>query len=431
MTESTLNLQKKIIDERIKELISELSITTVGVNHIVDSIVELAFDEPDCVTDGDNLLYFEEEGDLEQFTGGVEYDNDFPEPFRNYPDNYDERTWGTWFDVDYVNSIRGNNYGRHTREYTKVVKEYKEVTTKTHKSVRLPTLSFTLSTKAFMQIMYLMSIYSNIEWGAFFVVNKMPTIEDLEIYFLENYVKGDKEIIEYNIDIEELIVYPQAIGKVEVEYTPDYNHLMKDFIRVKKAGKHLTGIIHSHHTMSAYHSGTDNKFIKERMDEGQKTSSIVVASNHTKVKDLQTYFKDSSFWENYNKAMECFTFHTYTAYPVPTKKHSVGIRFESTVLYVDQPDSEEEFNKILPSIRDFISTYQDMLKEVKELTPYLKFLKTNLKDKKITEPDFYFLKKRVFEVKEAREVFEKLYPFMTKHEEYRAKLNKIVDILKK
>jgi hypothetical protein len=248
--------------------------------------------------------------------------------------------------------------------------------------------------------------YPNIEWGAFFTIKNMPTHSQLVEYFANSYRKGTKSVI-YDLIIDELIVYPQTTSGVEVEYSPEYNHLMDDYKRVMFANKHPIGIIHSHHTMNVWHSGVDIATVDDRVSIGQKTISIVVGANLKNVNILKKYYKEDISDKEEDLIMNAITLDDMIIYPPTPNMKNFGISYAINDYIFPHITKNDIINA-----EDFQKRYHSMREEVKMLSPYLTRLQELKKDKIITEENYHLFKNILFKSSEARELFKYMYKYM-------------------
>jgi proteasome lid subunit RPN8/RPN11 len=411
MTEIDKHEEEKLITDAINVLKEKLS--SKGLDYAISEL-EDQYDDVGTSNYSDSLF-------VENNVEGFVIDDNWTTPKANNISYYD--SWDDYSkNFEEPSNIKVIQPVAPIKKYRTPPSNFIKVNSKNQHSRQLPIFSITFSKKAYSQIILMMIDYPKIEWGAFFTVPNMPTLNQLKEYYKENRVKDTKNKVIYEVEIKELIVYPQTTNGVEVEYSPDYNNLMDDYKRVRKEGNFPLGIIHSHHTMTAYHSNTDRFFLEERLAMRQKTISIVLASKLPNVNVMKKIISGEISDKKLEKLIEQFTTDYEIVYPPTDKmlaKNKIGFSFENEEFYYQNISSND-----IATNKEFVNRYEIMINSVKKLSPFLKSLESFKNNFTISEPHFHKLKKNIFNSKEAQNVY-------TIAEEYISQLEKSLEQMKR
>jgi len=195
-------------------------------------------------------------------------------------------------------------------------------------------------------IFNLMASYPDIEWGLYTVHKKLNDI---------NVEKKN------TIDIEELILVPQKTDRVSVEYMEvEFPELSQEVF--KKRFTHNVGRIHSHHSMEAYHSATDEDQLIQALTDEQTFISTVLSLKHR--------VKSSTFDDVYRHIRQ----ETLLCVPKSDDTCVYGVGYHATIVFT--PYGEDEHL----NAHDFVNDYENMINIVKEKSPIMEYMKSFIEE---------------------------------------------------
>lgn len=318
------------------------------------------------------------------------------------PKNYHQSQFTEYFDEVNENSKKMNKeyqyrtpaISQHTHiDRRTVIPDYAVLTPKLIKKYTIPKIDLNFSGYAYAQILVMMEAYPNREWGAYFVIEHFPTIQELIDYEEESF----------SLRIDRLILYPQSTTSIEVEFDPAFDQHMKEYTEAMNNGENPNGIIHSHHTMFCGHSGTDMAMLDQKIDQGQKTLSFVFTfANKMKKIDLAQYQFNSDTTE---EIIELLDFNVQLVYPnsdLIKTKSEIGIKFDTDMTYFDVVTEDH-----IIDAEKFLIRYQHMMENITILEPTMKSIAKLFEEKVFTEREYWYYYARIHK-EEVREVICKM-----------------------
>ena len=270
---------------------------------------------------------------------------------------------------------------------------------------------------ALAQIFLLMNECPNIEWGAYLSYKEE----------MLNYTQLQDDIeVPFEMNIEKLLLYPQTTNSVAVDYIPDYQQFMEEFIEAKRTGYKTSALIHSHHTMGSFHSGTDDGHILDFIQEGNPITSTVASFN--KKKELFDSFaiEDLINTEKHKEFLNVLNYDTLYAYPYndeDNKYNKKGFVRSIDGLFFHKCTEEDIINA-----KAFVSKYKKMIIEVKRLSPTLILLEKCKVAKVISDAEFFNIKTEIFNSKNI-DTYQRLLSNQLSFKKQDENKDKAIDIL--
>lgn len=220
----------------------------------------------------------------------------------------------------------------------------------------------------------------SIEWGAYLLFNeKLPSLNDVWIEKDEN-----EELI---IDIAKMVNVPQKATSGHVDYREqDYPELMQEVYQARARGMKTTGRIHSHHNMSAWHSGTDWDEFDKYLPIGDHYLSIVVATNKKFNSELVLDKRNTDiFFQN-------LQFHV--AYGIPDKdaESELGYKIICSVM-LDQVDD----NKLYKKADKYLVEYEEYLDTIAKTEKVYNIVKVLVDKDQLSEEEERELRTKLLE----------------------------------
>lgn len=296
---------------------------------------------------------------------------------RGFEDNFEAR--------DYI-PAKGSTYIRK-----KKIDDFCEIEIVDYKAK----VSISFSPLATAKI-FIMKLYNpHIEFGGYLSYKTvLPNIED---------IYEDKEI---TIEVEDLLLIPQKRGTSHIEYFEfEIPEFMQDWRKAKEDKLFTSGRYHSHHTLTAFHSGTDRGEIEEMAKQKSKFISVVSA------------FKDKPFDKNtdlinFEYFLENTEIDSVLYIPFVDEKEAndnnslYGYYIQTEVMFSDYTQNE------LKEVKEFIKRFIKMETFIVEKYPIINGL-NKLVDKEILkEDDVYYIREQLSKSDSLYNIFGSLFETM-------------------
>jgi len=220
----------------------------------------------------------------------------------------------------------------------------------------------------------LMLAKPSIEWGLYLVFEKkLPNLEEIWAEMTKKNTPKVKQP-DYIIPIGDMVIVPQNVTSGNVDYLEqEYPEMMKEVNDYRFKKYKTTGRIHSHHNMSAYHSGTDWGEFNKYLEIGDVYLSLVVATNKKIREDIELKPENSKeFFDNLQFNLQ---------YGIPEREGDIlgyitsGSVMLSTDLTIEDYQEAEEY----------IRKYNSMLETIAKTKVTYKVLKSMADSERIDE----------------------------------------------